>query len=90
MQRFVIQRRNAGRVIHSAMHALRLQQTGSLDRFMQDTGRSKVLVFTSLEDLGKLSTSPIGRRLLECFEEWKGLPNENRNICIFLSDLPKI
>ncbi|MBR2088205.1 MAG: AAA family ATPase [Oscillospiraceae bacterium] len=55
------------------------------DRFMRDTARAKVLVFTSLEDLGKLSGLSVGRRLMECFEEWKGLPNENRNICIFLS-----
>lgn len=55
------------------------------DRFMRDMTGSRVLVFTSLEDLGKMSSSPIGRRLLECFEAWKGLPNENRNICIFLS-----
>ena len=61
------------------------QLAACTNRFMQDTGRSKVLVFTSLEDLGKLSTTAPGRRLLECFEEWKGLPNENRNICIFLS-----
>ena len=61
------------------------QLAASTDRFMRDTEHAKVLVFTSLEDLGKMSTSPVGRRLLECFENWKSLPNENRNICIFLS-----
>lgn len=55
------------------------------NRFMLDTQRRKALVFTSLEDLIKLNEQPVGRRLLEHFEEWKGLPNENENICIFLS-----
>lgn len=54
-------------------------------RFMLDTQRPKALVFTSLEDLIKLNDQPVGRQLLEHFEEWKGLPNENENICIFLS-----
>lgn len=57
----------------------------STNRFMQDTEKPKALVFTSLEDLIKLSSTVTGRRLLEYFEEWKGLPGENRNICIFLS-----
>ena len=55
------------------------------DRFMQNTDAPKALVFTSLEDLIKLNATDAGRQLLEFFEEWKGLPNENQNICIFLS-----
>lgn len=55
------------------------------NRFMTDTNDKKALVFTSLEDLIKLSTTDDGRKLMECFEDWKGLPNENHNICIFLS-----
>lgn len=55
------------------------------NRFMTDANDKKALVFTSLEDLIKLSTTDDGRKLMECFEDWKGLPNENHNICIFLS-----
>ena len=54
------------------------------DRFMRDAG-SKALVFTSLEDLIRLAPTDGGRLLLERFEEWKMLPNEDRNICIILS-----
>ena len=54
------------------------------DRFMRDKG-SRALVFTSLEDLIRLAPTDGGRLLLERFEEWKMLPNENRNICIILS-----
>ncbi len=57
----------------------------SADRFMKYENEKNVLVFTSLEDLIKLGDTEDGRKLLECFENWKGLPNENRNICIFLS-----
>ncbi len=55
------------------------------NRFMCDTATSKVLVFNSIEDIVKISATDHGRRLMEYFEEWKALPNENRNICIFLS-----
>gem|GEM_PF-2089454 len=55
------------------------------NRYMQDTEMPRALVFTSLEDLIRLSTTDGGRRILEFFEDWKGLPNENQNICIFLS-----
>ena len=57
----------------------------AVNRFMRDTEHSKALVFTSLEDLIKLNQTDQGRQLLEYFEEWKAFPNENRNICIFLS-----
>lgn len=57
----------------------------SVNRYMTNPDGKKALVFTSLEDLIKLSTTEDGRRLIECFEDWKGLPNQNHNICIFLS-----
>lgn len=55
------------------------------NRFMTNTDDKKALVFTSLEDLIKLGATEDGRKLFECFEDWKALPNENHNICIFLS-----
>ncbi|MCM1507911.1 MAG: AAA family ATPase [Ruminococcus flavefaciens] len=55
------------------------------NRFMTNTDDKKALVFTSLEDLIKLGSTEDGRKLLECFEDWKALTNENHNICIFLS-----
>lgn len=57
----------------------------AVNRFMRDTESSKVLIFNSLEDLIKLNSTDNGRKLLEYFEEWKSFPNENQNICIFLS-----
>lgn len=58
-----------------------------MNRFMHDTERPKALVFTSLEDIIKLDkTNPeAARKLFGSLEEWKALPNENQNICIFLS-----
>ncbi len=61
------------------------QLAAATNMFMCDTSSSKVLVFNSIEDIIKISNEESGRRLLEYFEEWKALPNENRNICIFLS-----
>ncbi|MBQ5311839.1 MAG: AAA family ATPase, partial [Oscillospiraceae bacterium] len=61
------------------------QLSAAADRFMKDISEQKAIVFTSLEDLIRLATTEEGRKLLERFEEWKALPNENRNICILLS-----
>lgn len=58
-----------------------------MNRFMHDSDKPKALVFTSLEDVIKLDrTNPeVARKLFGSLEEWKALPNENQNICIFLS-----
>lgn len=55
------------------------------NRYMCDTSSAKVLVFTSIEDIIKISDTEHGRRFMEYFEDWKAFSNENRNICIFLS-----
>ncbi|MBQ8790542.1 MAG: AAA family ATPase [Ruminiclostridium sp.] len=52
--------------------------------YMKDTTEQKALVFTSLEDFVN-NSSGSRRSYYAYFEDWKSLPNENRNICIFLS-----
>ncbi len=74
-----------GKKIEYTKRIAKDQLSDTADRFMKDTSEGKVLVFTSLEDLIRLAPTDGGRLLLERFEEWKMLPNENRNICILLS-----
>lgn len=52
------------------------------NHLMLNTSAGKTaLVFTSLDDFLKSST----RAFLAYFEDWKSLPNDNGNICIFVS-----
>ncbi|MGN0650818.1 MAG: AAA family ATPase [Oscillospiraceae bacterium] len=48
-----------------------------------DLGK-KALVFTSLDDFLN-SSEELRREFYAYFEDWKSLPNENGNICIFVS-----
>lgn len=57
----------------------------STNRFMNDTTSSKVLVFTSIEDILNLNDEKFASRFSENLENWKTLPEENRNICILLA-----
>ncbi len=60
------------------------QTPETANRFMLDTTTRKALVFTSLEDF--ISNVDKSRRGFHAyFEDWKSLPSENGNICIFLS-----
>ncbi len=61
------------------------QLADATHRYMCDVSSPKALVFTSIEDIIRISDQKEGRKLIERFEEWKSFPNENRNICIFLS-----
>ena len=55
------------------------------NRYMLNTEEPKVLVFTSLDDFVNNSKQENKRNFFAYFEDWKSLPNENRNICIFIS-----
>ena len=55
------------------------------NNYMLNTEEAKVLVFTSLDDFVTNSKQENKRNFFAYFEDWKSLPNENRNICIFLS-----
>ncbi|MDR0197249.1 MAG: AAA family ATPase, partial [Oscillospiraceae bacterium] len=56
-----------------------------LNRFMTQTDRRVAVVFTSLDDFVN-KTSLENRRVFNaCFDDWKSLGTENRNICVFLS-----
>ncbi len=54
------------------------------NRYMCNTDEKRAFVITSLDDF--INNSEQGRRMFSAyFEDWKSLPNENGNICIFLS-----
>lgn len=55
-----------------------------INSYMCDCSVPKVMVFTSLEDFVN-NVDRNRRKFYAYFEDWKSLPNENRNICIFLS-----
>jgi replication-associated recombination protein RarA len=56
-----------------------------LNRFMTQTEKRVAVIFTSLDDFVN-KTSPENRRVFNaCFDDWKSLGTENRNICVFLS-----
>lgn len=55
------------------------------NNYMLNTEEPKVLVFTSLDDFVNNCKQETKRSFFAYFEDWKSLPNENRNICIFIS-----
>lgn len=67
------------------IHADEVHDAEYANTYMLNTEEAKVLVFTSLDDFVTNSKPENKRNFFAYFEDWMSLPNENRNICIFIS-----
>jgi replication-associated recombination protein RarA len=56
-----------------------------MNMLMHDSSVRRALVFTSLDDFLRNTEDAARRSAFAFFEDWKSLPTENDNICIFLS-----